>query len=57
MVLFTCFKKSFESELEKKITEIVECMLEKRMKQENQTKEVKLNQIVTEIKEPIEESI
>jgi hypothetical protein len=57
MVLFTCFKKSFESDLEKKITEIVECMLDKRMKQENQTKEVKLNQIVTEIKEPIEESI
>ena len=57
MVLFNCFKKSFESEIEKKITEIVECILEKRIKQENQTKEVKLNQIVTEIKEPIEESI
>jgi len=54
MGLFNCFKKSFESELEKKITEIVECMLDKRMKQENQTKEI---QIVTEIEEPIEESI
>ena len=57
MGLFNCFKKSFESELEKKITEIIECILDKRMKQENQTKEVKLNQIVTEIKESIEESI
>jgi len=52
MGLFNCFKKSFESELEKKITEIVECVLEKRMKQENEKKH---NENVTDVKEIIVE--
>ena len=55
MGLFTCFKKNSEKELEKKIREIIECITEQKMKQEN---EKKSDKIVTDVKEIIvEESI